>query len=249
MFEPTFQFASISLSTYTTLIATAILTGGGFALYRSPSGSRLRVADVLIGGLLGGVFLARLEHILLNWNYFAYNTSEIIQIHRGGLDWHGAVVGSGLGMIVVSHWRKVDLKQIVDSLTLLIPLLLLAIWWGCWSASCRYGLEVATMADYPAWMVWEGRDIFGIYASRFNTQAVGALMSFILLLMTLVLFIGNWLYLRRFWLLMSLVACMIFFISFLQGDYSIQFNHLRLSQYLNSIFGVFAIYMFFRIRP
>ncbi len=246
MFEPNIQIGSITLSTYTTVIGLALLIGGGFALYRTPSKQRLQVFDILIAGLIGGLILARVEHVLLNWNHFAFHTSEILQVNRGGLDLHGALVGAGIGMMVMSRWRDVDLKPIIDSLTLLLPLLSLAIWWGCWSASCRYGLEVATLADYPSWFVWEGRDIFGIYAPRFHTQQLGIFFSMIAISLTLVLFWRKLLYFRRFWLLTALVMGMIFFITFLQGDYSIEANHIRITQYLDGIFIILALYRVFR---
>jgi prolipoprotein diacylglyceryltransferase len=248
MFSSTIQFGSITFSTYTTGVALALFISAGFTLYRTSPENRLSVFDVLIGGLAGGIILARIEHVLLNWNYFAYNTTEIIQLYRGGLDWHGAVVGAGIGLGIVSRWRRVALTPVIDSLTVLIPLLSLVVWWGCWSVSCRYGLEVATLADYPSWMAWEGRDIFGIYAPRFHTQLMGIVSSLLLLAMTLVLFWRKWLVFRRFWLLMACGACIMFFISFLQGDYSIRFYQLRITQYFDGIFIVFAIYAMFRGR-
>lgn len=247
MFEPTFQFASFTFPKYTTLVAIALLISGGFTLYRTPSDQRLLVLDVLIGGLIGGIILARIEHVLLNWNYFAYNTYEITQIHQGGLDWHGAVVGAGIGIMVVSRWRKVAIRPMLDTLCLLIPLLSLAVWWGCWASSCRYGLEVATLADYPSWLVWEGRDIYGIYAPRFHTQQLGMMLSLILLMVTLVLIWRNWAIGWRFWLLLSLAACIIFFISFLQDDYSVAIRGIRVTQYLDAIVILYAIYISWRV--
>jgi len=248
MFSPTLEIGSTTLSTYTTLVALALFISVGFTLYRTAPEDRLPVLDVLIGGLVGGTILGRLEHVLLNWNYFAYNIAEITQVHQGGLDWHGVVIGAGIGMCLVSRWRKIALTPVLDRLTLLIPLLSLAIWWGCWGVSCRYGLEVATLADYPAWMVWQGSDIFGIYAPRFHTQLIGMLLSGLLLVITLVLFWRKWLVYRRFWLLMAGVACIIFFISFLQGDYGIQINHLRLTQYFDGIFILFPLYVGLRVH-
>jgi len=247
MFEPTIQIASVTLSTYTTVIALALFIGGAFVLYRTPSEYRLRVLDVLIGGLIGGIILGRIEHILLNWNHFAFHTGEILQVNAGGLDWHGAFIGAGIGIVLVSRWRKVDLRQVVDSLTLLLPLLSMAIWWGCWSASCRYGMEVATLADYPSWMVWEGRDIFGIYAPRFHTQFIGLVLSAGLLLLTLVLFFNKWLVFRRFWLLTALVTGIMFGVGWLQGEYSPTVNHVRLTHYMDGILIIFALYLTSRL--
>lgn len=246
MFSPTIQIGSTTLSTYTTWVVFALLISVGFTLYRTDPEKRLPTFDVLIGGLIGGIILGRIEHVGLNWNYFAYNTAEMIQFHRGGLDWHGVVIGAGIGMGLISRWRQVALLPVIDNLTILIPLLSLAEWWGCWTVSCRYGMEVVTLADYPAWMVWEGRDIFGIFAPRFHTQLIGIVLSLVLLTVTLVLFWRNWFIYRRFWLLLAGVASIMFFISFLQGDYNIQIHQLRLTQYFDGIFIVYAVYVGFR---
>ncbi len=246
MFEPTIQIFSIELSTYTTVIALALFIGGGFVLYRTPADERLRVFDVLIGGLIGGLILARVQHVLINWNHFVFHRNEILQINAGGLDWHGAFLGAGIGVLLVARWRKVNLVCLVDRLTLLLPLLLIAMWWGCWSASCNYGREVATLADYPAWFVWEGRDIFGLYAPRFHTQFVGITLSVFLMLLTLVLFFKKWLVFRRFWLLSISVTCIIFCIRWLQGDYSPTLSQIPIGYYFDIVLVVFVLYVFIR---
>ena len=247
MFNPHIHIFFITLPTYTALMALALFIGGGFALHRAAAEKRLQVFDVLIGGLAGGICIARAEHVLLNLAHFSFHRSEIIQIQAGGLGWHGALVGAALGMALVSRRRRLALPPIMDSLTLLVPLLSLALWWGCWSASCRYGLEVANLADYPAWLVWNGRDIFGMYAPRFHTQLLGMILSGIMLVTTLVLFWRKWLVYRRFWLVIMMLAAMLFFISFLQGDDHLRVNQLRVSQYLDGIVFFYALYLAFRI--
>ena len=246
MLNPTIHILFITLSTYTALLALALFVGGGFALYRAPAENRLQVFDVLIGGLVGGIIIARAEHVLLNLAHFSFHRGEIAQIQAGGLDWHGALVGAALGMVLVSRWHKLALLPIIDSLTLLPPLLALALWWGCWSASCGYGLEVATLVDYPAWLVWEGRDIFGTDAPRFRTQWLGMVSSGIVLMMALVLFWQKRLVYRRFWLVIMLIAASLFFISFLQGGHHLRVNQLRVSQYLDGIVFFYALYLVLR---
>jgi prolipoprotein diacylglyceryltransferase len=247
MFEPTISILSFTMSTYTVLIALALAIGGGVVLYRTPQQDRLRVLDALIVGLVGAMVLGRVEHVLLNWTHFAFHRGEILQINAGGLDWHGAFVGAGVGMLVGARWRGVSLRHVVDSLTLMLPLLSLAIWWGCWSASCRYGLEVETLADYPSWMVWEARDIFGIYAPRFHTQLIGLGLSLVLLGFALVLFWKQWLYFRRFWLLGVAVTGVMFGVSWLQGDYAPTFNGIPIAQYLDVIFMIYMSYLAIRL--
>lgn len=249
MFEPTFSIGSTTFLTFTTGIGLAIVISAGYVLYHTPKEARLKTVDVLIGGLLIGVILGRVEHVALNWNYFAYNTAEITQITAGGLEWHGILLGACVGMVLVGRWRGVKLAPILDRLTLAIPLIGLAAWWGCWSASCRYGAEVATLADYPAWMVWDAPDIFGIYAPRFHTQLIGMGLSGMLFTLTLVLFMRNVIVGKRFWLLLFVMSGINFFIGFLLGDYAIVVNHLRLTQYLDLMVMLFSGILIFRYEP
>lgn len=228
------------IATYTALAGLALLAGGGLALQRSPPQQRLPTFDVLLGGLLGGILLGRIEHVLFNWNHFSFHTREIPQVQAGGLEWHGALLGAGLGMLLMARWRRVALLPLVASLTLLLPLFALALWGGCWEASCHYGREVANLSDYPTWLVWDGRDIFGIYAPRFHTQRLGMFASAALLVFALLLFWRGWLVDRRFWLVLMLLAGSLFVIGFLEGDYHPRWQQLRLSQYLDAIVGVYA---------
>ena len=131
-------------------------------MHRTPAEKRLQAFDVLIGGLVGGIIIARAEHVLLNLAHFSFHRHEILQIQAGGLDWHGALVGAALGMALVLFWRK-------------------------------------------------------------------------------------WLAVRRFWLVIMMLAAMLFFTGFLQGDYHLRVNQLRVSQCLDAIFFFYAFYLVFRI--
>ena len=240
MFEPTLSFGALTLNTFTFVFGAALLLGGGSVIRRAPASQRFAVTDMLIGGLVGALILARIEHVLLNWAHFSTYRGEIPQISAGGLEWHGALAGAALGMLLVSRWRNRAPAPVVDSLTMLLPLLALALWWGCWSSACNYGREVTTMAGFPDWLVWDGRDIYGIYAPRFHTQLLGMATSITLLLLTALMFLRGWLVQRRFWLVLTLLSASFFVIAFLQGDDAIRWNGLRVTQVLDLIVLVFA---------
>ena len=40
-------------------------------------------------------------------------------------------------------------------------------------ANCAYGVEVLTLADYPAWLVTESPDVYGTIAPRLNLPMLG----------------------------------------------------------------------------
>jgi prolipoprotein diacylglyceryltransferase len=218
----------------------------GYALYRGSPASRSAMADVLVAGLVAGIVLARAIHVILNWAHFAYHTDEIIQLTAGGLDWHGALWGALIAIRLAGRWRQIDLPQLIDSLTAAIPLITFAAWWGCWSVGCSYGQEVETLADYPAFLVWEGPDIFGIYAPRFNTNLLGIVAGAALFVIAVVLFWHGWLPHRRFWLLLSLHSLSMFALGFLRGDYAVYLAGLRADQWLDLAILLMALILTFR---
>ncbi len=240
MLDPSLTIGPVTVRTYTLLLSLAIIASAGFAILRAPKSKRGARADVCLGGLVGGVLLARLIHVLLNWNYFAYNTGEITQLRAGGLDWHGAVVGALAGMALIARWRNVDMRSLLNALTPGLPLIAFAAWWGCGVEACAYGAETANLADYPAFAVWEGPDVFGIYAPRFNTQLVGIAVSALLLATAGMLTWRDWLPGRRFWLTLSLLGIVMFALGFLRGDYTLYVAGLRLDQWLDIATTVFA---------
>jgi phosphatidylglycerol:prolipoprotein diacylglycerol transferase len=233
---------------YTLVLALAVVVSAGVGVARSRGSGRVgAVVDVYIGGLIGAVILARLVHVLINWDYFVDNLSEAPQISAGGLDWHGAVIGGLIGMMLVARAeplvqlgqrfaltrRRVDLAMLHDSWTLALPLIALAGWFGCLSELCGYGAEVPSLADYPSFLVWEAQDIFGIEAPRFNTQLLGLLLGAFLLGVALVLLWRGWLRERRFWLVLVLLSAGMFAIGFLRGDHALHLFGLRLDQWLD----------------
>ena len=247
MLPPNLTFGPVTVRTYTFLLALAILVSAGIAIRRWRSSQpAAMVLDVYLGGLVGGVIVARLIHVLLNWNYFAYNLPEAIQIAAGGLDWRGAALGALVGMMLVARWQQMTLSPPLDALTTGIPLIAFAGWWGCWSASCAYGAEVATLADYPALLVWEGPDVFGIYAPRFNPQLAGMIGSALLFLIGSALVWRHWLYRVRVWIILMLLGAMMFALGFMRGDYALTLGALRLDQWLDLGMIVFAIGMTIR---
>ena len=244
----TISLGSIQLSTYTVLIAAAVLMSGGWALWQAPTEERSAWADVYLGGLVGGILLARLVHVVLNWNHFAFHSDEIIHLQAGGLDWHGAVIGALFGMLLVSRWRQVEFGVLLDKLTLALPLIALAAWVGCWIESCAYGREVTSLADYPSWLVWEGRDIFGLYAPRFQTQLVGIMVALVLFVLSVIFLWRGLLLIKRFWIILLLLSLGMFGIGFLRGDYALHWDGLRFDQVLDVILFGFSIVLIWRVR-
>ncbi|NWG15079.1 MAG: prolipoprotein diacylglyceryl transferase [Chloroflexi bacterium] len=230
-----------TLQTFTLLLAIAILASAAIGIQRALLASRetrplLRAAltaDVYLGALVGGVILARLGHVLLSWDYFGNNLSEIFRLELGGLNWHGAVLGGVVGLYAAARLRRADPAPLLDALTPGLPLIGLAGWWGCMAAACGYGLELPTLADYPPLVAGENPDIFGIVAPRYNTQLFGLLLSAGGLLLAGLLLWRGWLRRRRFWLVLVLLSAGMFVIGFYRGDAVSMVIGLRLDQWFD----------------
>lgn len=248
MFEPVVNVFGVSIATYPLLIALAVLLGGAYALLRAPLVERARRADAYLLALVGGLVAARLLHVGLHWAYFQDHTGEILNWRAGGLDWRGAVLGAWLSLHLVSGRWGLRRVAVYDALTLLVPLLAMGGWWGCWAASCAYGAEVVTLADYPAWLVWEGRDVFGIYAPRFHTQQVGLLGALALLLLAIIWLRRGWLFGRRVWLMLLLLALLMFALGFGRGDATLTVAGWRVEQGLDGLIAFMALGQLFTGR-
>jgi phosphatidylglycerol:prolipoprotein diacylglycerol transferase len=236
--SPVTEIGPWTMRTYTLFLALGIAVSAGIGIYRSRKSGRVgALVDCCLGGLVAGVLLARLVHVLLNWDYFVYNVAEAYQVNAGGLDWHGAVVGGVIGLQVVARLRHINARALLDALTLGLPLIALAGWYGCSASGCAYGAEVDTLARYPSYAVSESADVFGIAAPRYNTQIFGQWLALALLIVTLILMWKGWLRGQRFWLILALLSAGMFMIGFWRGDHALMLNGLRLDQWLDAVVG------------
>lgn len=270
--------------TFNLLLTLAVLVSAGLGLRHAAYPGK--VADAYLGALVGSVIGARLFHVLLNWNYFAENLHEASMVSLGGLDWHGGVLGGLLGLYAawwLRNWltRRRNMSatspylysDLLDSMTVALPLIGLAAWWGCLAASCGYGAEVDNLSNYPAFAVSEMADVYGIAVPRYNTQVFGLVLSLIVLLVVIVLFwlrrqrlkpsgfpsvkkdkptegamkigtIPRW----RFWFVLALLSAGMFVIGFFRGDNSLYIAGLRADQLLDVAFVGMSILAISRQR-
>lgn len=221
------------MQTYTLTLGLAIVLSIGILLLTNRHEAKNRVIDLAIGALIGGLIAARAGHVLLQLDYFTTHPAEILHYERGGLNWHGAVIGGLVGLWFAARLRKIALTPLLDSLALIFPLVMLAGWRGCMGASCAYGSEITRMAAYPAWLVWETADSYGLIAPRYATQLIGALLALCLLALAILLHRRNWLPGQRFWFILVLASIGMFGIGFLRGDSMLKIAELRLDQWLD----------------
>lgn len=78
--------------------------------------------SVLISALLGMIVGARLLYTLVyNFSYFSANPAEIVQVWRGGLAFHGGLIGAWIAVLVYARQQKLDFFNIADHFSLILP--------------------------------------------------------------------------------------------------------------------------------
>lgn len=220
------------IQSYTALLNLAILGGLGVLAWQGWRTRQQAVVwlDAGLSAVVGGIIFGRVEHVLIHWNYFADHAAEMAQLWRGGLGWHGAVIGGLTGLAIFCAIRRLSIRPITDTLALILPPASALIYLGCLMGRCSYGQEVETLASYPPLVAAELPDLYGIVAPRLTSQLYGIAWGIVLtgvsvLLVKLIRREGV-----RFWLVLMLLSLGSFGIGFTRGDAALLVGTLRLDQ-------------------
>jgi len=231
-----------TLPSYMTLIAAALLISFGILLWETRRSWRLaQAANSALIALALGMFGARLEHVVLNWGYFASVPSEILDFAAGGLNAHGAIVGAALGGWISARLRSNRFEPWMGAAAYALCLISVAAWWGCAAASCNYGAEVSNLADYPSWLVWEAQGDFLMVAPRYAVQPIGAITS--AMLISIVGFAALLGISRRRRAAFALAGVMLinFSLAFLRGDPGPVLGSLRVTQVMDVALAIVGV--------
>ncbi|MCS7070785.1 MAG: prolipoprotein diacylglyceryl transferase, partial [Anaerolinea sp.] len=174
------MFPSIPSFTYTEYLMAGALFTAIAALWRTRGQiSASRVIDCLLAAAVGALIAGRAGHVLLHWTYFSAHPDEILQLHRGGSDWHGALLGGWIAAALMARLRGVPLPLLLEASAPAVPLFLIAGWLACGSRqnTCGFGAEIATLADAPPGIAVEAPDVYGLAAPRWNTWAFGVALG------------------------------------------------------------------------
>jgi prolipoprotein diacylglyceryltransferase len=225
-----------TLPSFMMLIAASFLLSCGILFWETRRSWKLsEAANSALIALALGLFLARMEHVILNWAYFATVPSEILNFAAGGLNAHGAIAGAAAGGWVSARLFRNSFNPWLSAAAYALCLLAAAAWWGCVAASCAYGAEVGNLADYPSWLVWEAQGDFLMVAPRYAVQPIGAIASVMLLggigLAAMLSISGRW----RAALALAGTMLISFFLGFLRGDSGPMLGSLRVTQILDLI--------------
>lgn len=235
----------IELQAYTALVGAAVVISMAGVIVAHP-GQRGSVFNALLAGLIGGLIVGRLVHVLLNIAYFRFHVGEAFNISAGGLDWHGVTIGALLALRWWARRADLPLSSLQRALAVAVPLIGAAAWAGCSVQHCSYGAEVATLADYPPLTVHEAPDIYGFYAPRYNPQLVGSLTGAVITLAVgATVLITPW---KKYqlWITIALWCAVMFVLGFMRGDYALMLAGLRVDQWLDLLLGAAALLIVMR---
>jgi phosphatidylglycerol---prolipoprotein diacylglyceryl transferase len=153
------------------MLALSVTVGLVLLSTRAPSRQVIKCIDLGVLVLLAALAGARVGYVGLNWAYFAQRPQEILQVWLGGLSGLGAVYGFLAGLLLVAYLVEEPLTQLADTLLPLGFALVVGSWLAAWQAGSAYGFVLPNGASIPA------QDEAGIWAPRFPTQPIGALLS------------------------------------------------------------------------
>jgi len=245
------RIGPITLGSYSLMLDLAILIGLGALAWHGwrAEDRHTRWLDIGLAALVAGLVGGRLEHVLIHSAYFADHLAEVPQLWLGGLEWHLAVVFGLIALALAGRLWKIRFQNAIDALGGVLPLGAALIFGGCWMSACGYGREVASLADYPPIVAAELPDIYGIVAPRLNAQLFGIAAS--IALMGVAAVIGQRVDHRgaRFWIVLSLLAAMLYALGATRGDPMVMVGPLRLDQTLDlSVAAIGLVGVFLSLR-
>jgi phosphatidylglycerol:prolipoprotein diacylglycerol transferase len=255
MLPQTTTILFFTFNTYTFLLTLGFIISLGISAltyrlnYTSGTGA---VVDSALTGLIGGLIIGRMGHVLIHWAYFSQHTSEIIQFNAGGLNWHFALIGGFIGFWVIKRLVHPHLEThiIIESWAWAIPMLGWMGWWACSAFYCGYGTEINNLTNYPSTLVWEAPAINGMMAPRFATQPLGMLWALTVFIVLLISTRRRWLHGRYFGATLILWSVGMLLLGYLRGDNVPMVANIRLDQWLDALMVIIGGgYVFWHRQP
>ncbi|MCL2023585.1 MAG: prolipoprotein diacylglyceryl transferase [Oscillospiraceae bacterium] len=147
------------------------------------------IIDVFLGGLVCGIFGARLYYAAFQWEHFSGNPWRILHFQEGGLAIYGGLIGGILGGFVVCKWRKISFRKLLDlcGMSFLIGQGIGR--WGNFAnqeafgvnTDLPWGMKSGKTAAFLLQRPQEGVDPFGFVHPTFLYESLWCLLGFCLL--------------------------------------------------------------------
>jgi phosphatidylglycerol:prolipoprotein diacylglycerol transferase len=138
-----FQIGSFTIYTYGVLVATGVLLALWYARRQAPHAGldpdkvwNLGIYMVLVALLLAKVWL-----VVASWDYYVAHPGEILslQTFQSGGTFYGGILGAVLTIVLYTHFQKMPLLPVLDTIGIAVPLGHVIGRLGCFAAGCCYG--------------------------------------------------------------------------------------------------------------
>lgn len=121
------QIGPILIRWYALAYLAGLLGGWGYMRLlarRSPAAIETRVIDdFVVWATLGVVVGGRLGYVLFyNFDYFAANPLAVFQVWRGGMSFHGGMLGVAVVAVWFAHRRRIRLLPFADLIAAAAPI-------------------------------------------------------------------------------------------------------------------------------
>ncbi|HIE09685.1 MAG TPA: prolipoprotein diacylglyceryl transferase [Armatimonadetes bacterium] len=142
MFPVLFKVGPVAIHSYGLMAAIAVLIGYHLALRNcrrfgiSPRAIEVVALLVVVGGLVG----ARMVFVLENASYYFRHPLEVLYTWRGGLSWHGALLGGTIVAFAYAKRAKIPTLDLLDCFAPIAALGLAIGRIGCFLNGCCYGV-------------------------------------------------------------------------------------------------------------
>ncbi len=141
------QIGRFKVHSYGTMLALAFVVGILLTYARLKRTREIepdKVVDLALFVLIGGIIGARLLYVLLNLRDY-HSVADVVMVNRGGLSFHGGLLGAMLGGWVFARINHVPFLQICDLSSPAGALGYAITKVGCFLNGCCYG----TPTDLP----------------------------------------------------------------------------------------------------
>jgi len=146
-----FKIGPITIYSYGVMLALAVLV---CTWLLSRDAKRCNISqdaayDLVFWCMLGGLVLARVFYVFIEWPYYSANPLEIPMIWNGGLAWQGGFVGGVLAGVLFARRRNLRLRPLLDLSAPYVALGQSIGRIGCFLNGCCYGKPVAWGPYFP----------------------------------------------------------------------------------------------------
>lgn len=162
------RYGPFFLYGYTAVLGLGVVLALGLTAASRRAGGAPGWRDGALAAAAGALVGGRAVFVWLNRAYFIEHPGQAWQLGRGGLGYHGALLG---GLLALGLWARLTGRSFGRTAGLLAPglaLLVAAGWAACGVEGCAYG-----RAALPGWLAADLPDDAGVFAVRYRTQLLG----------------------------------------------------------------------------